>query len=960
MTDSSLSSLYPKVQIGSDGFQWWIGQIESTRSSDPKFGDRWKVRIIGLHPQTCDSVKSEDLPWAGVMASPHYPHNVGGITSVTTQFTPGCWVVGFFLDRDQQQPFIMGSVGRVPESKSEKDEELDEPDKECLSFTTYKDPENIRELEQPANEEKTFSGDGTGDGNGAETSSGDGNGAEPTRTGAGHVETKEKTVLQEVKEGPASQVNPAGTNICISIADKCGKETQISNTMEHLFSEMLYETQRNNGKLGDYLVGVASGKLYDAKKIGRKYINKAMRVIRTFIASTKGFVVEKIKWAAEKLTNLLLRPDPLGNSLGAVTTFFNEHINYLGCAMASLEDRLSEFLEELIFGYLFNIYKTSACQVDKFVQGLLSKINSMMQELLEQILGPLQAILGAIAGPLNMIGEAINYVLNLLGIQCNGPDNRCNKVTSVSTKCETDKRKDFLDDLLDSLQDPWDGAGYDWSTYTCEEAYEGVRLKETDVTFVGGKPVTDGSEDRIIYQTFDTAVTEGDKAKILVRRSGKIDIASSIFYRTIEGTAEFVSDFLETTGTLGFSPGETEKEIEVQTVYSDELETSEDFFVVMRPGTPGVVARSFTKSIARIVINKSKIGSSADPDLDTDDTPTRFSNPNDPNNFDFGPVFDTLANDNDSDTVAAEPEGPTYKVTPDKASVKEGEFVTYLVETTGVENGTLFQYQLFGDGIINSDIVGGNLLGQFVVENNKSLIVVGIEDDSQLEDRERLILGINGTDASATVIIESQLTQFGREDLLDEVDESVLLDKDTVYQKTKRPVAGAPITDPGGGIIEVPITNPGTAYTEPPAVLITGQGYGAVGIALLDKNNQVSEIRVTNPGFGYKLNVPETEQKRCIIDSFTMLSPGTGYISRPVVYVNGDSDVAEAVIENGMVVSVRIKNRERVFNEYPRVQIIGGGGYGARWIPSFKCLSTEALVKVGSAKIGTGSYIDCP
>ena len=109
---------------------------------------------------------------------------------------------------------------------------------------------------------------------------------------------------------------------------------------------MLYETQRNNGKLGDYLVGVASGKLYDAKKIGRKYINKAMRVIRTFIASTKGFVVEKIKWAAEKLTNLLLRPDPLGNSLGAVTTFFNEHINYLGCAMASLEDRLSEFLEE--------------------------------------------------------------------------------------------------------------------------------------------------------------------------------------------------------------------------------------------------------------------------------------------------------------------------------------------------------------------------------------------------------------------------------------------------------------------------------------------------------------------------------------------------------------------------------------------------------------------------------------
>ena len=223
-----------------------------------------------------------------------------------------------------------------------------------------------------------------------------------------------------------------------------------------------------------------------------------------------------------------------------------------------------------------------------------------------------------------------------------------------------------------------------------------------------------------------------------------------------------------------------------------------------------------------------------------------------------------------------------------------------------------------------------------------------------------MIFSVIGTDASATVLIESQLSNFGREDLLNEVDESVSLDKDTVYKKIERPIAGSPITDPGGGIIQVPIENPGTAYTEPPAVLITGQGYGAVGIALLDKNNQVSEIRVTNPGFGYKLNLPDTAQKRCIIDSFTMLSPGSGYTSRPNVYVNGDSSVAEAVVENGLVVSVRIKNREKIFAKYPRVQIIGGGGYGARWIPSFNCLSTEALVKVGSAKIGTGSYIDCP
>ena len=943
-----LNQLFPVHQIGSDGFAWWIGQIESPmhkkdgeENKDPKRSGRYKVRIIGHHPRSCNAVESKDLPWAITMMPVTSPYSSGAVRSATPQLEPGDWVMGFFLDKEQQQPVIMGSIGQVANSGQSPAEDPN-PGKGCKEFTTFID-EDVKQLDQDASKPIEF---------------------DPVNAGVPLDGTKSEGITNGVnnltiaKFADASESNRAGINWTVEVADKCTGD--MNGQFTRLLSEMLRDTQQSNGQLGSYVVNQWTGQIYDYVDIGRKYVNKATYLIKKFIAKVKGFVLEKIKRAVDDIVKAILRPDETGNALTPVTKWFNNMLSDLGCSMADLGLRLEKFLEDLIFGYLFDIYKAAACQVDKMVSGILNKIQSLMEDLLASILGPLQSLLGAIAGPLNMIGEAINYVLNLLGIQCNGPDNRCNKVTSVSTKCETDKRKDFLDDLLDSLQDPWDGAGYDWSTYTCEEAYEGVRLKETDVTFVGGKPVTDGSEDRIIYQTFDTAVTEGDKAKILVRRSGKIDIASSIFYRTIEGTAEFVSDFLETTGTLGFSPGETEKEIEVQTVYSDELETSEDFFVVMRPGTPGVVARSFTKSIARIVINKSKIGSSADPDLDTDDTPTRFSNPNDPNNFDFGPVFDTLANDNDSDTVAAEPEGPTYKVTPDKASVKEGEFVTYLVETTGVENGTLFQYQLFGDGIINSDIVGGNLLGQFVVENNKSLIVVGIEDDSQLEDRERLILGINGTDASATVIIESQLTQFGREDLLDEVDESVLLDKDTVYQKTKRPVAGAPITDPGGGIIEVPITNPGTAYTEPPAVLITGQGYGAVGIALLDKNNQVSEIRVTNPGFGYKLNVPETEQKRCIIDSFTMLSPGTGYISRPVVYVNGDSDVAEAVIENGMVVSVRIKNRERVFNEYPRVQIIGGGGYGARWIPSFKCLSTEALVKVGSAKIGTGSYIDCP
>lgn len=944
-----LNQLFPVHQIGSDGFAWWIGQIESPMHSedgeenkDPKRSGRYKVRIIGHHPRSCNAVKSSDLPWAITMMPVTSPYSSGAVRSATPQLEPGDWVIGFFLDKEQQQPVIMGSIGQVANSGTPPGEDPN-PGEGCKNFTTFIS-EDVKQLDQDPQKPIEFDPATAG---------------VPLDGTASDGITNGVNNLTIAKLADASESNRAGTNWSIEVADTCGKESDMNSTFKRLLSEMLRDAQQSNGQLGSYVVNQWTGQITDYVDIGRKYVNKAIYIVKKFIAKVKGFVLEKIKRAVDDLVKAIIRPDETGNSLTPVTKWFNNMLSDLGCSMADLGLRLEKFLEDLIFGYLFDIYKAAACQVDKMVSGILNKIQSLMEDLLSSILGPLQSILGAIAGPLNMIGEAINYVLNLLGIQCNGPDNRCNKVTSVTTKCKTDKRKNFLDDLLDSLQDPWDGAGEDWATYTCEEAYEGVRLEDTDVTFVGGKQDTSG-EDRIIYTVSDATVTEGDKAKIRIGRSGKIDIASSIFYRTIEGTANFVTDFLEVNGTLGFSPGESEKFIEIQTVYSDEMETSEDFFVVLRPGTPGTVARTFTKSIARVVINKSSIGSSADTDISQDQTPTPFKNPNDPTNFEFGEIFDSVANDNDSDTEVETPEGPSYKVSPDKSSVKEGEFVTYTVETTNVDNGTLMQYQLFGEGITNTDIVGGNLQGQFVIEDNKANFVVGIEDDASLEDRETLILGINGTNASCSVVILSQLSKYGREDLLDELDESELINKDNVFIPTTRPIAAAPITDPNGGILQVPIATPGTPYTEAPAVLITGQGYGAVGIALLDNNNQVSEIRVTNPGAGYKLNTPQTEQKRCIIDSFTMITPGTGYTSAPKVFVDGDAYVAEAIVENGMVVSVRIKDREKTFTSYPRVQIIGGGGYGAKWLPSFSCLSTEALVKVGSAKIGTGSYIDCP
>ena len=106
-------------------FNWWIGQIADDsywrdnivsgkfddKNNVPGWGRRYKVRIIGLHDQEEESIKSEELPWAQVM----YPITAGGgqaFARSTSALRQGMFVFGFFLDgADQQVPVIMGVLG---------------------------------------------------------------------------------------------------------------------------------------------------------------------------------------------------------------------------------------------------------------------------------------------------------------------------------------------------------------------------------------------------------------------------------------------------------------------------------------------------------------------------------------------------------------------------------------------------------------------------------------------------------------------------------------------------------------------------------------------------------------------------------------------------------------------------------------------------------------------------------
>ena len=328
--DSALNELFPIHQIGSDGFKWWIGQIEEPSKNDPKQSGRCKVRIVGLHPKSCNGVENDDLPWAVATMPVTTPHIIGVSTTVSDQLEKGVWVVGFFLDNERQHPCIIGSIGGVAHS-SDTPPEGEDPSKECLGFTSFIPASTV--ISEQGDSSKNFCPVPT-------TLAG--NQQIGKEQEANSVLASSETNLQVAQGGENSETNPAGTKICVTRASTC--DPSLSATFTRLFSEMLYEIQRNDGKLGTYLVGEMSGGIYDQIDLGREYVDTAILVMRTFVANIKGFVLEKIRDASKDITKAILKPDKGGRGLDKIQERINKQLAKVGCEMTDIADRLAAWL----------------------------------------------------------------------------------------------------------------------------------------------------------------------------------------------------------------------------------------------------------------------------------------------------------------------------------------------------------------------------------------------------------------------------------------------------------------------------------------------------------------------------------------------------------------------------------------------------------------------------------------
>ena len=924
------SRLVPNYRLGLDHFNWWVGQIEGTAKDEEnnKGGYRYKVAIIGEHPVNKEDLDTSQLPWANVMMPCNAPFTPGAIGGAHPQLIPGCWVIGFYFDDDKSQPIILGSIGQTPGA---------------TSLINSEDPADLERFKTLIRTEQLFSPIVTCDG---QEGAIDGKQRQVVISDG----TTDETGNLRVDIGTRKEEDLAREDFCIEPASE-GDCDDVKKSLTNTLGNFLRDVQKSNGNIGTYYTSKITGSVNDSVNIGRRYTHKIIAIIQKVLGKIKGYITSLIQKAVDKLVKILLKPDKNGNRLTPVTEWFNKILKDLGCKMADLGERLMEWLTNLLMSYINQIYRAAICQVDELVNGIISKIIQLMNELLNSILGPLQDILGAIAEPLNMIGNAINYILNLLGISCTGPETDCaddKKCTSGETGDEDED--DFLDRLLDSIDNLFGDTPADYTQYVCDEAYTGAPLRNTTVGFTGGVPQigTGTNAPKLVYSIDDIQVTEGETAVFTVTRDGSTDIASSVQFKVLsgQGSATLGTDFLNADGILGFAPNESSKTIEIQTLVDFDSDSNETFFIRISNNSPeNSLPIKFKKDIGKCTIIEKDIKEPYDP---------YKPDPVDP----FDPIAEIPDNSDDEDDGTGDTGDvtPTFSVIANRSSVPEGEFVIYTVTTTNVESGSILYYTLSGVGITPSDIIGNRLTGEFIIDTNTAKITVGIADDSTVEDVETLTFSINGTDASVDVLITVEDT--------DTEDGGIGDSPETVFEEFKLPTvkSGDIITDGNGGIIEIPVDNPGGAWAEAPYVFIGGNGTGATGVGLLDGDGFLTEIRIHSSGFGYKKNLATDKNVRCIIDSFTILKTGSGYTSPPDLYVNGQLGIAEAIldVENGFVIGARILNRQITFEEFPTINIVGGGGYGARMLPSLACLDTDALTTIGATKIGTGRYVDCP
>ena len=133
-----MSKSIDNIGFAGINYQWFIGQVPPNQTldkTDPDgWGDRVKVRIVGIHDKSGTVTPNDQLPWAIV----ERPTTQGNASRGSTGLTGGEWVRGYFLDPFNQVPVITAILGRgTYENNISLEEAKNQKSTESKNITRY-------------------------------------------------------------------------------------------------------------------------------------------------------------------------------------------------------------------------------------------------------------------------------------------------------------------------------------------------------------------------------------------------------------------------------------------------------------------------------------------------------------------------------------------------------------------------------------------------------------------------------------------------------------------------------------------------------------------------------------------------------------------------------------------------------------------------------------------------------
>ena len=961
--------------VGKDGFRWWVGQVEKT-DENVKNSNRYKVRIIGHHLADCEGQGTDELPWANSVAPTTNAFTASG--GATTNLSYGDWVIGFFMDAEMaQQPYILGSIGAIRNARSENDpaisQFLEENQEGCRAFKNFA-PGPVAGTPQVVTPLSKAEVEAAAAGVVAQAAAPPGTATNPTK---GYGQAPAIAYLN----CPGSAMNEAAVK-CTTISQASCPTGKTASKLEIVLSEMFKAISESGGQVGSYLTSKVTGYTREGEEFIMGYVNKILAIISQSYSWLKGKLYNLVKDGVQLLINSLLslvsdklkpadaKPpyDPKNPEkiLDKIQKFLEDTLAKIGCSIEDLATRLQEFVENFIFGALDDFWSEALCGIETLVNGLMSGIENFLKSAIDAIVGPLLSILEGIAAPLNDVFSTISEIMDLLGISCSGLPAECKEVITDCGEGPKTKGRglaDDLDDLLaaisaDTKPSPAIGACDDAKkpvTPTLNVAITGgTFLPETtpiptqqNVPTPPANPTLD-----IVIDPKSATITQGDTHTFscVGSRSDAGPISYQWQYYTVSSNTwtdlnETSTSF--TTGTAGnyrcvvtgdstTTPTSIDSQPATLTVNASPTNPL--------PGTPpttfsynGVGFVSFAgKSNVTAILNGVKYSVYSGGTNTNPSTPTVSIGGTATSSFTAGvntPVGST---------------GATYALVATPFLVKAKETVTLELTTTNVPNGTVLDFYIFAPELALSDVLDNTLSYKFTIKDNKAKKLITFADELSFSTTIGVFAALKNGFAATQFAVEGNAP--------------FPLPTPTPVTPTP-PIACQPVVSADGEIIDIAICSGGSPYRQAPKIYIQGNGagYGASAVADLDKDGFLKRIRVMRPGRGYPPNPPTNLD--CIISGFTIIKTGFGFDEPPAVFVDGDLDVAEAIIRDGVLIDIRVRDKSRTFTSYPKVKIVASSqGVGAIAIANVACLDKQDVREIAEVVGPTpeGEYIDCP